>query len=243
MRGLADHLVRWIHDEVTGGGGAGVVFGVSGGVDSAVVAALAARAFPHAALGVLMPCHSDPQDAEDGVLVARHFGIEHLVIDLGPLFDRFVETLTQASPGLPSSRLAIGNLKPRLRMITLYALANQRDFFVLGSSNRSELTVGYFTKYGDSAADLLPLGNLVKHEVWDLARALGVPQRIVDRVPSAGLWPGQSDEADLGITYKELDTYLLSGLGAESVRARVDALKAGSEHKRAGPRIAPRPGR
>ncbi len=242
MRSLAEHLATWIHDEVTVGGGTGVVFGVSGGVDSAVVAALAARAFPRAALGVLMPCHSDPRDAEDGELVARHFGIDHVSVDLGPLFDSFVEALARVSPGLPASRLATGNLKPRLRMTTLYALANERDSFVVGSSNRSEITVGYFTKYGDSGADLLPLGNLVKHEVWDLARALGVPEHIVEKVPTAGLWPGQTDEADLGVTYKELDTYLLSGLGSEDLRARVDALRACSEHKRAMPSIAPRRG-
>ncbi len=243
MPTLTEHLVSWLHDEVTANGGAGVVFGVSGGIDSAVVAGLAAQAFPHNALAVLMPCHSDPQDARDGELIAKHFGVAPVTIDLTSLYDGFLETLSAASPCLRESRLALANLKPRLRMITLYALANERGWFVLGSSNRTELTLGYFTKYGDGGADLLPLGSLVKHQVRDLAKALHVPQPIIDKPPSAGLWPGQTDEDDLGLSYKELDTYILSGLASERVRTSVDAMHAASEHKRAMPRVAPPLGR
>lgn len=241
MHYLTEHLATWIHDQVADAGGKGVVLGISGGIDSAVVAALAKRAFPQHTLGVLMPCHSDPQDAEDGALVAEHFGIGFTTIDLTPTFDLLAKTLVEASPALLESRLALANLKPRLRMTTLYALANQLGYFVVGSSNRSELAVGYFTKYGDGGVDLLPLGNLVKHEVREVARALDVPQRIIEKPPSAGLWAGQTDEDDMGLSYKELDTYLLTGLASENVKIKVDAMHAGSEHKRALPRIAPRP--
>jgi NAD+ synthase len=241
MTGIADHLATWIHDQVAAAGGSGVVFGVSGGVDSAVVAGLCARAFPGRSLGVLMPCHSDPQDAADGALVAKHFGIEALTVDLTATYDLFLKTLTGADPGILSSRLALANLKPRLRMTTLYALANERGYFVVGSSNRSELTVGYFTKHGDSGVDLQPLGNLVKNEIWQLARALDVPESIVAKPPSAGLWSDQTDEADMGISYKELDTYLVSGLASEKVRLKVNAMRAASEHKRAPAPLAPHP--
>lgn len=243
MRDVAEHLAEWIHGQVTEGGGRGVVFGVSGGVDSAVIAALAERAFAERTLGVLMPCHSDPQDAADGALVAEQVGVPFMTVDLTPTFDVLARSLATASPGVLQSRLALANLKPRLRMTTLYALANELGYFVVGSSNRSELAVGYFTKYGDSGVDLLPLADLVKHEVRELAHALGVPQRIIDKPPSAGLWAGQTDEHDMGLSYEQLDACLITGQASEDVRFRVAAMHAGSAHKRALPRTAPRPDR
>jgi NAD+ synthase len=239
---LAEHLTEWIRAEVTAGDGRGAVFGLSGGIDSAVVAALAKQAFPHHSLGVVLPCHSDPRDAEDGALVAHHFGVPSATVDLGPVYDLLLEQLAGSSIDLPDSRLATANLKPRLRMTALYAFANQLGYRVLGTGNRSELAVGYFTKYGDGGADLLPLGGLVKSEVRDLARGLGVPERIMTKPPSAGLWADQTDEAEMGLTYEELDAYLLTGAASPAVKAKVDAMNAASEHKRALPRIAPKPG-
>jgi NAD+ synthase len=242
MERLAEHLTDWIASEVAAAGGAGAVFGLSGGIDSAVVAALAKRAFPHHTLGVVMPCHSDPQDAEDAAIVAHHFDIPSCTVDLEPVFDLLLETLSVCSTDIPDNRLATANLKPRLRMTTLYAFANELDYRVLGTGNRSELAVGYFTKYGDGGADFLPLGDLVKGEVRDLARHLGVPERIVAKPPSAGLWADQTDEAEMGLTYEELDAYLLTSEASPAVKARVDAMHAASEHKRALPRIASKPG-
>ncbi len=242
MPELSEHLTDWIRAEVTAGGGCGAVFGLSGGIDSAVVAALAKQAFPHHTLGVVMPCHSDPRDAEDGALVAHHYGVPSATVDLGPVYDLLLQQLAGSSSDLPESRLATANLKPRLRMTTLYAFANQLGYRVLGTGNRSELAVGYFTKYGDGGADLLPLGSLVKSEVRDLARSLDVPARIITKPPSAGLWADQTDEAEMGLTYEELDAYLLTGVASPAVKARVDAMNAASEHKRALPRIAPKPG-
>ena len=242
MDELTQHLIDWIGAEVTAGGGGGAVFGLSGGIDSAVVAALAKKAFPHHTLGVVMPCHSEPQDAADGALVAHHFGVAVTTVDLGPVYDLLLETLAASSSDLPESRLATANLKPRLRMTTLYAFANQLGYRVLGTGNRSEIAVGYYTKYGDGGADLLPLGSLVKSEVRELARRLGVPERIIDKPPSAGLWADQTDETEMGLTYEELDAHLLTGAASPAVKARVDALHDASEHKRALPRIAPKPG-
>lgn len=242
MEQLAAHLTEWIAAEVKASGGAGAVFGLSGGIDSAVVAALAKRAFPHHTLGVVMPCHSDPADAEDAAVVAHHFDLPATTVDLGPVYDLLLETLSASSTDLPENRLAAANLKPRLRMTTLYAFANELDYRVLGTGNRSELAVGYFTKHGDGGVDFLPLGSLVKDEVRDLARHLGVPERIITKPPSAGLWADQTDEAEMGLTYEELDAYLLTREASPAVKAKVDAMNAASEHKRVLPRIAPKPG-
>jgi len=242
VKGLAAHLTAWLRREVEEGRGAGAVLGLSGGVDSAVVGALAKRAFPQHSLGLLMPCHSDPADAEDAALCAHHFGLATATVDLAPAYDALVEELGRASSDLPENRLATANLKPRLRMTTLYAFANLRDYCVLGTGNLDELTVGYFTKYGDGGSDLLPLGGLTKGEVRDLARELDVPRRIVDKPPSAGLWAGQTDEGEMGLAYVQLDAYLRGGDVPPEVRARIEALRDASAHKRALPKVAPLPG-
>ncbi len=243
MQRLAEHLTDWIAAEVAAAGGVGAVFGLSGGIDSAVVAALAKRAFPHHTLGVIMPCHSDPLDAEDAAIVAHHFDVPSTAPSTSPRSTTCCSRqLAVSCTDFPDNRLATANLKPRLRMTTLYAFANQLDYRVLGTGNRSELAVGYFTKYGDGGADLLPLGSLVKGEVRDLARELGVPERVITKPPSAGLWADQTDEAEMGLTYEELDAYLLTSEASPAVKAKVDAMNAASEHKRALPRIAPKPG-
>jgi NAD+ synthase len=239
---LADHLTAWIHDEVTASGGVGAVFGLSGGIDSAVVAALAKRAFPHHTLGVIMPCHSDPRDAEDAMLVAHHFGIPSSTLDLGVVYDALLAQLATCCSDMGMHRMTDANIKPRLRMTTVYAFANQLNYRVLGTGNRAELAVGYYTKYGDGGVDFLPLGNLVKGEVRELARGLGVPEPVITKPPSAGLWADQTDEGEMGLTYEELDAYLLTGEASPVVKAKVDAMNAASEHKRALPRIAPKPG-
>ena len=126
-------------------------------------------------------------------------------------------------------------------MTTLYAFANLLGYRVLGTGNLDELTIGYFTKYGDGGADLLPLGSLTKGEVRDLARELGVPARIVDKPPSAGLWAGQTDEGEMGLTYEQFDAFLRGGEMPTEVRARIEALRDASAHKRALPKVAPLP--
>ncbi len=239
MERLAEHLTSWIHREVCLSGGMGAALGLSGGIDSAVVAALAKRAFPHHALGVLMPCHSDPQDTEDALLVAHHFGVATATVDLSAVFDLLLEQLGTCSADLPDDRLAVANIKPRLRMTTLYAFANHLGYRVLGTGNRSELEVGYFTKYGDGGVDLLPLGSLTKSQVRALAEYLEVPRRIIDKPPSAGLWSGQTDEGEMGVTYEELDAYLMGAAGDS--HPIIDTMHQASQHKRELPKVAPFP--
>ena len=238
---LAAHLTGWLRREVEAGGGKGAVLGLSGGLDSAVAGVLAKRAFPDDALGVLMPCRSDPADADDAMLVADHFGLETATVDLSPVHDALVAALGAASPDLSANRLATANLKPRLRMTTLYAFANLHGYRVIGTGNLDELTIGYFTKYGDGGCDLLPLGGLTKGEVRELARELGVPARILEKPPSAGLWSGQTDEGEMGLSYAHLDAFLRGGEVPADVRARIEALRDASAHKRALPKVAPLP--
>jgi NAD+ synthase len=197
-----------------------------------LTAALAKKALGDRVLGLLMPCHSEPTDLEHARLLATKFDIETEYVDLGPVFDRLMAFL----PG--GSDLAAANLKPRLRMATLYYFANSRNYLVAGTGNKSEITVGYFTKYGDGGADLLPLGDLSKYQVRELARELGVPEEIIAKPPSAGLWAGQTDEGEMGITYDELDR-TISAIEKGDIRGcdgaileRVKAMMAASEHKR-----------
>ena len=122
--------------------------------------------------------------------------------------------------------------------ITLYYIANSRKYMVVGSSNKSELAIGYYTKHGDSGVDLLPLGSLVKGEVRELARFLGIPQPIIDKPPSAGLWHGQTDESEMGMSYEELDRYLATGIAGSALREKIEAMMAASRHKRQPPPVA-----
>jgi NAD+ synthase len=240
MEELATHLSDWIGATIAASGGDGAVFGLSGGIDSAVVAGLCVRAFPSHTTGVIMPCHSDPGDADDARLTALHFGIAQATIDLSAVYDALCEQIHASCSEVPGDRLTCANIKPRLRMTTLYAFANHLNYRVVGTGNRSEIAIGYFTKWGDGGADLLPLGGLTKTRVRELARHLGVPQRIIDKPPSAGLWEGQTDEAEMGVTYEQLDAYL-EGTGGTAAAATVDRLHAVSRHKRELPPVAPLP--
>lgn len=230
---VACGLVRWIQDRTREAGAKGVVLGISGGIDSAVVAALAKQAFPDDVLGLIMPSHSQPRDAEHAWLVAEKFAIPAIHIDLTQITEQLIGLLDGASP----HPLASANIRPRLRMICLYYQAQKNNYLVLGTGNRTELYTGYFTKYGDGGVDLLPIGGLVKAEVRELARFLGVPQEIIEKPPSAGLWEGQTDEGEIGLTYEEMDRYLLTGQAEERVRNRMEHLHRVSEHKRSLPPI------
>ncbi|MBO2521011.1 MAG: NAD(+) synthase [Clostridia bacterium] len=236
-------IVDWLRDRVREAGAGGLVVGISGGLDSAVVAGLAKEAFPDAALGVWMPCHSAAQDAEDAALVAAAFDIPLVTVDLTGVFDRLAAecraALGRGEPaGTPRLRMAEANVKPRLRTAVLHFAARALGYLVAGTTNRSELAVGYFTKFADNGVDLLPIGDLVKAEVRALARELGVPPRIVEKAPSAGLWEGQTDEEELGVTYADLDRFLLAGEASPEVKERVERMMRQSEHKRRLPPIA-----
>ncbi|TET49880.1 MAG: NAD+ synthase [Anaerolineales bacterium] len=230
----ADRIADWLKEYAATAGAKGFVFGLSGGVDSAAVAGVAVRAVgADNTLAALMPCHSAPDDERLGNLVAETFAIPTVNVDLQPSFDALMQALPHSD-----SRLAAANVKPRLRMTVLYYLAQANGYLVLGTGNKTELEVGYFTKYGDGGCDLLPLGDLYKTQVWELAAELSVPQEVIDRPPSAGLWEGQTDEDEMGITYRDLDRVLAaidagdtSQIDAAAL-AQVKGMIACSEHKR-----------
>lgn len=238
---IAEHVTQWIRRKTEEAGSTIAVLGLSGGIDSAVTAALCMRAMDGAALGVLMPCHSAPQDRVDALRVADQLGIETAEIALDQVYDILLELLPRGTD------LARANLKPRLRMLVLYYFANSRNGLVVGTGNKAELQVGYFTKYGDAGVDILPLGALSKRQVRDLGIHLGVPEDIVHKRPSAGLWPGQTDEGELGMSYDQIDAaiaVLERAVGVEvnpEVVERVSRLAALSQHKRVTPPICALP--
>ena len=235
---LAEKLTLWIRDKVLAAGCKGVVVGMSGGLDSSVLAVLCHHAFPQSMFGVVMPCHSSQEDEEHARAVASKFSIATKIVVLDTVFDTLLRVLPddRIDPGV--SQLAKANLKSRLRMLTLYYFANRLKYMVVGAGNRSELSVGYFTKYGDGGVDILPLGNLVKGKVRKLASLLSIPQQIIDKPPSAGLWQGQTDEGELGLSYEELDGYLITGEASSELRGKIESMIAGSDHKRLPPPVA-----
>lgn len=235
---IADKLVKWIYNKVKNAHGRGCMIGLSGGVDSAATAALCREAFPNSTLGIHILCHGLAADAQDAQMVAEVLGIEYKVVDLHGVYDLLVQTLASAADKPEDfQRLILSNLKPRLRMTVLYYYAQLNQALVIGTANRSELAVGYFTKHGDGAVDLLPLGNLLKTQVWELAKYLGIPSSIINKAPSAGFWPGQTDERDMGFSYHQLDRILTSGGGDLRIRAMIDRRRIINEHKMKMPPI------
>jgi len=227
---MGDKLVQWIEEKVSAAGLGGAVFGMSGGIDSSVVAALCRNTFKRNILGLIMPCHSNPQDEQHALAVAEKFSIPIKKIELDAVYDNLLESFSNGDD-TATSHLAEANLKARLRMIILYFHANQLGYMVVGSGNRSELAVGYFTKYGDGGVDILPLGNLVKRQVRQLADSLCIPQAIIDKPPSAGLWQGQTDEEEMGYSYVELDDYITGGKASAENCLKFEKMIAENYHK------------
>ncbi len=236
IAGRMTQAVDWLRERVTEAKAQGVVVGISGGVDSAVVAGLCSRAFPENSIGVIMPSQSDPEDKEDALWIAEGFEMRTIEVNLSGVHTQIMgqvkKGLETQGCRLEGEKLSQGNLKARLRMSTLYALANAMNYLVVGTDNAPESYTGYFTKYGDGGVDILPISSLTKAEVRAWARMLGLPMRIATRVPTAGLWPGQTDESELGLTYDKIDRYLLGEEVSPEVQERIETLHRQSEHKR-----------
>jgi len=250
MKANVNGIVEWLRQRLTAASARGFVVGLSGGLDSAVVARLCQLAAPGQVSAAIMPLKSDPRDEADAIQVADQFDLPVVRIDLEPAHDALIEALrdalTQIDPKQgtgprpddgDASRVALGNVRPRLRMTALYFIANSLNYLVAGTGNRSELTIGYFTKHGDGGVDVLPIGHLMKAEVRTLAASLDVPKSIIDKPASAGLWLGQTDEAEIGFRYSELEAYMI--LGPEGVSPalalRIERMIRSTEHKRVLP--------
>ncbi len=249
---LPSHAESTIHQflraHALGEGAAGVVVGLSGGIDSALAARLAADALGAAhVLGALLPDAAFPPElAEETRGYARGLGIEVVEHSIDPL-----EAAVRAQFPTVSDRTTWGNVKARSRMVLLYTLARERGLRVMGTGNKSEILLGYFTKWGDGGVDLLPIGDLYKTQVRELGERLGLPEAIRRRPPSAGLWPGQTDEEELGSSYELLDQILFGleqlvapaeiagALGQPlDIVAAVEARVLANRHKRRMPPIA-----
>lgn len=213
-----NNAAQWEREYVKQAEAKGVVIGLSGGIDSCIAAAVSVEALgADNVLGVMMPCDSNPKDAEDAMRVADWLGIETVTVNLNSTNSALASNIQY-----PSGRgdvfsafeeLTFANIKSRLRMITLYAIANHKSFLVCGTTNHSEAALGFYTKFGDGGVDIEPLMGFFKTEVYDMAREIGAPQEIIDKEPSAGLWNGQTDQDELGMSYDDIDNILKAFCG------------------------------
>lgn len=237
-------LETWLEDELLYRRADHFIFGVSGGVDSAVIAFLLARKFKARTIGVMMPSHSHPDDLKDAKLVMEMAGLPYHVVDLTKTHDVLMAAIGDEynHTGDPmKDRVIFGNNSARLRMTTLYTLAQTKNGIVVGTDNAVEWYTGYFTKFGDGGVDIAPLIHLDKEDIFALAEMLGVPQQIIDKKPSAGLWEAQTDEDEMGVTYAALNRHLRGEAVSAAELERIQYWHERSHHKRAMPRLPVKP--
>ncbi len=224
-------IEKFMVDYLATAHGNGYVMGLSGGVDSSLVALLARKAVGKDKLTCIMvPIHSLPEDLSDALEICKAHDIHYEVIDASEIFDRYISAF--ADIGVELDQSSESNLKARIRMSIFYAYGQKHNYLVLGTDNKDERYTGYFTKYGDGAADLYPIAKLVKGEVVEASKILGLSTRLAERVPSAGLFPGQTDEKEMGILYKDIDSYLLGKGAPQEAIDKIERLHRITEHKR-----------
>lgn len=201
------NIKKWLENKLYETGAKGFVLGLSGGIDSAVTAIIC-NLVSKKTLCLIMPCDSNPKDEEDAWLLTKKFNLSAIKVNLTNTYDEIKKDLNEQRvfDGVLPTDLA--NIKPRLRMIALYYYANKNNYLVVGCSNKTEIQIGYSTKYGDGACDILPIGSLLKKEVYEVANELNIPKEIIEKEPSAGLWEGQTDEGEIGYTYEQIDKFM-----------------------------------
>jgi len=228
--------IAFIRKTLKDAGAKGIVYGNSGGKDAALVGILCKLACENT-LGLIMPCGSKQNygsDTIDAVAVSEQFNIELRIIDLKTTSDTIKSAIGKSAK---LSETALSNIAPRLRMTALYAVGASEDRLVAGTGNRSERYMGYFTKWGDGAFDFNPIADLTVTEVYEFLEYLGAPRSIIDKAPSAGLFDGQTDEAEMGVTYKSIDEFILNGNCPEEDIKVINRYHSTSAHKRTMPPI------
>ncbi|MCQ2794604.1 MAG: NAD(+) synthase [Bacilli bacterium] len=230
LKNYLNEIVNFLKNYLKRSGAKGYALGLSGGVDSALVLALLLKAIKKENIHVvIMPIESNKKDEQYAIKQCNKFKIKYDLIDLTNSYRKLKKDISNIHP---LNKLSESNIKVRLRMITLYAIAQKENSLVVGTDNLDERYVGYFTKFGDGAADILPISKLTKGEVYQAAKMMGVIKEIIERAPSAGLFINQKDEDDLGVSYKELDKYLLGKKVSKKDEERIVHLHTISEHKR-----------
>ncbi len=237
MEEIIHQMTDWLKQQVKQAGAKGLLVGVSGGLDSAVVAFLIKRAFPDNSLGIIMPLNSNPADVKDAQAVLEKADLEQMTVDLTAshhvLYTEIANELRRKGHWQEEQdRIADANLRARLRMSSLYTIATQKQYLVVGTDNAAEWFTGYFTKYGDGGVDLQPIIQLTKAEVGEMAAALGVPQSVIDKQPSADLWEGQTDEEEMGTSYAHIDAYVSGQPVPEKDKKRIEQMHERTTHKR-----------
>lgn len=237
------NIQNFIKNNISSANAEGVVLGLSGGIDSSVVANLCVNALgKERVVGLGLPIESIPQDLEDAKMIAELLGIKFLITDLTQVYQEFLKVLPSS---IDEKKMAMANIKPRLRMTMLYYIGQSLGkYLVAGTGNRSEIAIGYFTKYGDGGIDFEPIGGLYKCEIRELAKILKLPEKIINKPPSAGLYEGQTDEGEIGLTYDLLDEILyrvdhfldLNEFDEKDVKKVIHLMKA-AEHKNKMPPI------
>ena len=228
-----ENRVSFIRDIISGSGADGIVYGNSGGKDSALVGILCKAACDNT-VGIILPCTSRrnyDEDIADAKEVAARYNIETRTVDLTPVKEAELKALDGVAT---LNAAALSNIAPRLRMLTLYAVAAAENRLVAGTGNRSEAYVGYFTKWGDGAHDFNPIADLTVTEIYEFLRYLDAPKCVIEKAPSAALFDGQTDETEMRVTYAELDSYLSGGDILEDKKEIVEHMHKISEHKRNG---------
>ncbi|HSD05109.1 MAG TPA: NAD+ synthase [Nitrosopumilaceae archaeon] len=242
---IQNKIEAFLKDEVSQRQASGAIFGLSGGIDSAVIAGLCARSIKEKSLALLMPDSkiTPRKDTEDALNLVDKLGLEYKLIDINPIHYEY-------SKYIEPNPLALGNLRARIRASILYYYANSKNYLVLGSSDKSEYLIGYFTKFGDGGADLLPIVSLYKTQIRQFAKFLGLPDTIISKKSSPNLWPDHVAESELGVSYEEIDACLhcivdknlsvqdtVSSTGIElSIVDKIHKLYKKSEHKRITPK-------
>ncbi len=236
-----EKTIEWIQTQVNNAGLKGVIVGLSGGIDSALAAALMKEAFPNNSLAVILPIKSSASSLRDAELLAKKIKIDTMTIDLTDHHERLLShIIKEAGTNEKMLRITDANMRARLRMVTIYSIASLYNYMVIGTDNAAEIYTGYFTKFGDGGCDIMPLAPLLKSEVYEWARYMGVPSPLIEKAPSADLWENQTDEEEMGTKYKYIDDFLQGIEIPERDRLIIEGLHKRSEHKRNTPVARPR---
>lgn len=242
MKTYLPYLVQWLEQQRLEYGAKGYVVGISGGIDSAVVAHLLTRT-GSPVQGILLPSETtSTQDIQDAYAVAASAGCPLLEVPINAVYQSFMQSMQSLfNREAERQNVIAGNLQARLRMTALYAYAQSHQAIVVGTDNAAEWLTGYFTKFGDGGVDIAPLLQLRKEQVYELARLLNVPQSVLNKSPSAGLWQGQTDEGEMGVSYAEIDAFLRGESVSPQAQKQIDFWHNRSHHKRRLPPMPEKP--